>query len=51
VPYIQKWSNSILSSTTGYEPIELLNGSSKPDIFRKKGEEGTGAITVSKSFV
>jgi transposase InsO family protein len=33
VPFIGKWLN-VPDSRTGYAPIELLNGSSRPDIFR-----------------
>jgi hypothetical protein len=35
VPYIEDWLNSAISESTGYAPIELLNGQPKPDIFRK----------------
>jgi hypothetical protein len=35
VPYIENWLNSSLSQSTGYTPVELLYGDSKPDIFCK----------------
>jgi hypothetical protein len=35
VPYIQDWLNSSVSESTGYAPIELLDGKPKPDIFRQ----------------
>ncbi|PNF40755.1 hypothetical protein B7P43_G18308, partial [Cryptotermes secundus] len=35
VPYIENWLNSSISQSTGYAPIELLNGEDRPDIFRK----------------
>ena len=33
--YIENRINSTVSQSTGYAPIELLNGQSRPDIFRK----------------
>ena len=35
VPYIENWLNSSVSQSTGYAPIELLNGQARPDIFLK----------------
>ncbi|PNF28428.1 hypothetical protein B7P43_G15944 [Cryptotermes secundus] len=35
VPYIENWLNSSVSQSTGYSPVELLYGNSRPDIFRK----------------
>jgi hypothetical protein len=35
VPYLDNWLNSSVSQSTGYSPVELLNGNPKPDIFRK----------------
>jgi hypothetical protein len=34
VPHIQDWLNSLVVETTGYAPGELLDGKSRPDIFR-----------------
>jgi transposase InsO family protein len=35
VPNIENWLNSAIRESTGYAPIELLNGQPRPDIFRK----------------
>jgi hypothetical protein len=35
VPYIENWLNSSVSDSTGYAPVELLYGNTKPDVFRK----------------
>jgi hypothetical protein len=33
VKHIENWLNSSVSTITGYVPIELLNGESRPDLF------------------
>jgi hypothetical protein len=35
VPHIEKWLNSSVCTTIGYAPIELLNGETRPDLFKK----------------
>jgi transposase InsO family protein len=35
VPHIETWLNSSVSGTTGYAPIELLNGEPRPHMFDK----------------
>jgi transposase InsO family protein len=35
VPYIQNWLNSSVCESTGYAPVELLNRTPRPDVFRK----------------
>jgi hypothetical protein len=33
VPYIENWLNTYVSQTTGYAPVELLYGNTRPNIF------------------
>jgi hypothetical protein len=35
VPLIERWLNSSVCETTGYAPIELLNGEERPDLFKQ----------------
>jgi hypothetical protein len=35
VPHIEKLLNSSVCTTTGYAPVELLNGETRPDVFKK----------------
>jgi hypothetical protein len=35
VPRVENWLNSSVSQSTGYNPVELLYGNAKPDIFRR----------------
>jgi hypothetical protein len=34
VPYIENWLNSTIHQSSGYAPIELLTGYTKPVLFR-----------------
>jgi hypothetical protein len=38
VKQIENWLNSSVSTITGYAPIELFNGESRPDLFEKNPE-------------
>jgi hypothetical protein len=35
VPHIERWLNSSVCASTGYAPIELLGGETRPDFFKK----------------
>jgi hypothetical protein len=34
LPHIERWVNQSVSESTGYAPIELMEGKPKPDLFR-----------------
>lgn len=35
VPHTERWINSTVCGTTGYAPIELLNGEERPNVFKQ----------------
>jgi hypothetical protein len=48
VPYITDWLNSSASGTTGYSPIELLNGERPPDVFKILLEKEPGQVLTPR---
>jgi hypothetical protein len=59
LPYIERWINQSVSESTGYTPVELMDGSPKPDIFEKLlakemdqfPQEETGHQKAVKAFM
>jgi transposase InsO family protein len=59
LPYIEQWINQSVSQSTGYTPIELMEGKPKPDIFEdlltkemeQFPEEETGHQKALKAFI
>jgi hypothetical protein len=35
IPHIEKWINESVAESTGYSPIELMEGKCRPDLFDK----------------
>jgi transposase InsO family protein len=50
VPYIEGWLNSSVSESTGYAPIELLDGKPRPDIFSKILKKAAGQLPVEDTL-
>jgi hypothetical protein len=49
IPYIENWINQSVASSTGYTPIELMEGKSRPDLFASILRKDPGQLPQEES--